>query len=85
MPVGYERKGADMTSNPGDTAGAGFEYPDESLDPNALVTNDAVAGEPVDPTGHYAGAAGSEALEASPEYDEHGRNEDDGPTDLDEV
>jgi hypothetical protein len=59
-----------------------FTYPDDPFDPNELVTNDAVAGEPVDPTGHYAGPAGSEPLEASPEYDEHEPNVDDGPTDL---
>ena len=60
-----------------------FAYPDDPFDPNLLVTNDAVAGEPVDPTGRYGGPAGSEPLEASPEYDEHQPNEDDGPTDLD--
>lgn len=61
--------------------GAGtFEYPDDSLDPNELVTNDAVAGEPVEPTGHYAGPTGSEPLEATPEYDEHADNENDAPT-----
>jgi hypothetical protein len=65
-----------------DNAGGGFAYPDDPFDPNELVTNDAVAGEPVDPTGHYAGPAGSEALEASPEYDEHDPNVDDGPDDL---
>lgn len=57
--------------------------PDDPFDPNLLVTNDAVAGEPVDPTGRYGGPTGSESLEASPEYDEHKPNEDDGPTDLD--
>ena len=56
-----------------------FEYPDDPFDPNELVTNDAVAGEPVEPTGHYAGPEGSEPLEASPELDEHGDNADDSP------
>jgi hypothetical protein len=60
-----------------------FSYPDDPFDPNLLVTNDAVGGEPVNPTGHYAGPAGSEPLEASPEYDEHEQNSDDGPDDLD--
>jgi hypothetical protein len=68
----------------GDETDQAFEYPDDPFDPNTLVTNDAVAGEPVVPTGHYAGPAGSEPLEASPEYDEHAPNSDDGPTDLDE-
>ena len=63
---------------------SGFEYPDDPFDPNILITNDAVAGVPVTPTGHYAGPAGSEPLEASPEYDEHEPNVDDGPSDLDE-
>lgn len=36
-------------------------------DPLDLATNDAVAGEPVMPTGHYAGPEGSEPLEAEPE------------------
>jgi hypothetical protein len=62
----------------------GFEYPDDPFDPDELVTNDAVAGEPVEPTGHYGGPDGSEPLEASPEYDEHELGRDDGPTDLDE-
>ena len=31
---------------------SGFEYPDEPFDENELVTNDAVGGEPVKPTGH---------------------------------
>ena len=59
-----------------------FEYPNDPFDANLLVTNDAVGGEPVFPTGHYAGPAGSEPLEASPEYDEHQPYEDDGPSDL---
>lgn len=62
---------------------SGFEYPDEPFDPDELVTNDAVGGEPVKPTGHYAGPQGSEPLEASPEYDEHAPNSEDGPNDLD--
>jgi len=61
----------------------GFEYPDEPFDENELVTNDAVGGEPVKPTGHYAGPDGSEPLEATPEYQEHAPNSEDGPTDLD--
>ena len=61
----------------------GFEYPDEPFDKNELVTNDAVGGEPVNPTGHYAGPEGSEPLEATPEYEEHAPNSEDGPTDLD--
>ena len=65
------------------SSGTGFEYPDESIDPKEIVTNDAVAGEPVEPTGHYAGPEGSEPLEASPIYDEHSDDSDDGPTDLD--
>ena len=32
-----------------------FAYPDDPFDPNLLVTNDAVAGEPIDQTGHYGG------------------------------
>jgi hypothetical protein len=60
----------------------GFSYPDDSIDPNELITNDAVAGEPVDPTGHYAGPAGSEPLEASPDYTEHDPNEE--PVQLDD-
>jgi len=63
---------------------SGFEYPDDPFDPNELVTNDAVGGEPVDPTGHYAGPEGSEPLEAAPESEEHEANSDDGPQDLDE-
>ncbi|MDM4762657.1 hypothetical protein QT381_06520 [Galbitalea sp. SE-J8] len=39
--------------------------------PNQTVTNDAVAGEPVIPTGHYAGPERSEPLEATPVYDEN--------------
>ena len=65
------------------SSGTGFEYPDESIDPKEIVTNDAVAGEPVEPTGHYAGPEGSEPLEATPVYDEHSDDSDDGPTDLD--
>lgn len=65
-----------------DHNGSGFEYPDEPFDPDELVTNDAVGGVPVTPTGHYAGPEGSEPLEATPEYDEHASNSDDGPTDL---
>lgn len=67
-----------------DAAVAGFEYPDDPFDPDELVTNDAVGGEPVEPTGNYAGPDGAEPLEASPVYDEHTPNSDDGPTDLDE-
>jgi hypothetical protein len=66
-----------------DSHTSGFDYPDDPFDPNELVTNDAVAGEPVEPTGHYAGPEGSEPLEAAPEYDEHKPNSDDGPADLD--
>jgi hypothetical protein len=73
-----------MSNEQSSDGGTEFSYPDDSVDPNELVTNDAVAGEPVDPTGHYAGATGSESLEASPEYDEHDANIDDGPTDLDD-
>lgn len=62
---------------------ADFTYPDDPFDPNLLVTNDAVGGEPVAPTGHYGGPAGSEPLEVSPEYDEHQTSEGDGPSDLD--
>ena len=29
---------------------SGFEYPDDPFDPDKLVTNDAVGGEPVKPT-----------------------------------
>jgi hypothetical protein len=58
----------------------GFSYPDGDMDPDELVTNDAVAGEPVEPTGHYAGPTGSEPLEASPDYTEHDSNEE--PVDL---
>lgn len=66
------------------TGASGFEYPDDPFDPDELVTNDAVGGEPVVPTGHYAGPEGSEPLEASPLYDEHAPNSEDGPTDLGE-
>lgn len=62
---------------------SGVEYPDDPFDPNELVSNDAVGGEPVNPTGHYAGPEGSEPLEATPEYAEHAPNSEDGPTDLD--
>ena len=62
---------------------SGFGYPDDPIDPNLLVTNDSVGGEPVIATGHYGGPGGSEPLEASPEYDEHQPNENDAPTDLD--
>lgn len=39
----------------------------QDLAAHTTVTNDAVAGEPVVPTGHYAGPEGSEPLEAEPE------------------
>lgn len=38
---------------------------EDGLDPQTVI-NDAVAGEPVDPTGHYAGPTGSEPLEGEP-------------------
>jgi hypothetical protein len=60
----------------------GFSYPDDDIDPNELVTNDAVAGEPVNPTGHYAGPEGSEPLEATPDLNEHDPNEE--PVQLDD-
>ena len=40
-------------------------FTDPALD-KQTVTNDAVAGETVIDTGHYAGATGSEPLEAEP-------------------
>lgn len=40
------------------------------------VTNDAVAGEPVIDNGHYAGATGSEPLEAEPEMAENELGDD---------
>ena len=46
------------------------ELDDPALD-KQTVTNDAVAGETVIDTGHYAGAEGSEPLEASPELAEN--------------
>ena len=61
----------------------GFEYPDNPFDSDELLTNDAVGGEPVTPTGHYGGPEGSEPLEAAPEYGEHDPNAEEGPTDLD--
>jgi len=61
----------------------GFEYQDDPFDSDELVTNDAVGGEPVTPTGHYGGPEGSEPLEVTPEYGEHDPNAEDGPTDLD--
>jgi len=46
--------------------------PSEIVDDPALgmqtATNDAVSGEPVIDTEHYAGATGSEPLEAEPEF-----------------
>jgi hypothetical protein len=62
---------------------SGFEYPDDPSDPDELVTNDAVDGEPVKPTSHDAGPEGSEPLEATPEYDDHAPNSEDGANDLD--
>ena len=56
-------------------------YPDESLDPDTLVTNDAVAGETVLP-GTPEGAQGGEPREASPEYAENDLEDED--IDLDE-
>ncbi len=50
-------------------------YPDESLDPDLLVTNDAVAGEPVLP-GQPEGPDGGEPREASPVYDENDLDDD---------
>ena len=67
-----------------DRGAPGFEDPDDPFDPEELVTNDAVGGETVVPTGHYAGPEGSEPLEASPIYDEHEPNSDDGPTESSE-
>ena len=52
------------------TSGRAEENDDVFTDPaidKQTVTNDAVAGEPVIDTGHYAGATGSEPLEAEPE------------------
>ena len=46
--------------------GENFEYPDDDLDPDELVTNDAAGGETVIPTGHYGGPEGSEPLEEEP-------------------
>jgi hypothetical protein len=64
--------------------GAGFKYLDDTFDPDELVTNDAVGGQTVVPTGPYAGPEGSEPLEASPVYDEHEPHSDDGPTETSE-
>lgn len=44
-----------------------FEVLDDPALDKQTLTNDAVAGETVIDTGHYAGAEGSEPLEASPE------------------
>jgi hypothetical protein len=44
-------------------------FTDPAID-KQIVTNDAVAGETVIDTGHYAGATGSEPLEAEPELHE---------------
>ena len=44
-----------------------FEVLDDPTLDKQTLTNDAVAGETVIDTGHYAGAEGSEPLEASPE------------------
>lgn len=49
---------------------------------NQVATNDAVAGEPVIPTGHYAGPEGSEPLEAEPDYADNDLAGE--PIDLDE-
>lgn len=65
-----------------DTDTPGADYADTPFDPDELVTNDAVGGEPVVPTGHYAGPEGSEPLEATPIYDEHEGDANDGPHDL---
>lgn len=50
-------------------------YPDESLDPDLLVTNDAVGGETVLP-GQPEGPDGGEPREASPTYDENDLEDD---------
>ncbi len=50
-------------------------YPDESLDPDLLVTNDAVGGETVLP-GQPEGPDGGEPREASPVYDENDLDDD---------
>jgi hypothetical protein len=67
------------------TSGRIEENDDVFTDPaigNQTATNDAVAGEPVIVTGHYAGPEGSEPLEAEPQLIE---NELSGePIDLDE-
>lgn len=56
-------------------------YPDPDLDPDTLVTSDAVAGETVYP-GTPEGPEGGEAREASPEYAENDLADDE--IDLDE-
>ena len=66
-----------------DASVSGFEDPDDPFDTDGLVMNDAVGGEPVKPTGHYTGPEGSEPPEASPEYEDHAPNAEDGPNDLD--
>jgi hypothetical protein len=50
-------------------------YPDPELDPDTLVTNDAVAGETVLP-GDPQGPEGGEPREASPVYAEDDLEED---------
>jgi len=65
------------------TSGRTEENDDVFSDPaidKQTVTNDAVAGETVIDTGHYAGATGSEPLEAEPEL--HEETIDSGEIDL---
>lgn len=61
----------------------GFEYPDDDIDPDELVTNDAAGGETVFDNGNYAGPEGSEPLEEAP-Y-EAPNDLSDEPIDLDDA
>ena len=61
------------------TNGRAGENDDVFTDPaidKQTVTNDAVAGETVIDTGHYAGATGSEPLEAEPVIHDDGIDPD---------
>ncbi|MBH0054274.1 MULTISPECIES: hypothetical protein [unclassified Salinibacterium] len=64
-----------------DSTDSGFEYPNDAIDADELVTNDAVAGEPVVPFAKEGAPEGSELREVSPVYDEHELNSEDGPRD----
>lgn len=67
-----------------DSNSSGFQYSDDAFDADDLVTNDAVAGEPVVPFAEDGAPEGSELHEVSPVYDEHELNSEDGPQNLEE-